>query len=416
MYKVYFKQTIELLKQNKFISIISIAGTALAIMMVMVLIVVDHVKNADISPENNRSDLLYIDYSSLTGKTKQWTMNGPLKWEHVELLKNHLKSAKKISASDGITMDYFGRTSRPKDSKVRISLDTRGVDTDYWKLFSLDFIAGAPFDQADFNSGLRKTVICESIADQFYGKGNAIGKKIIIENEEYTITGVVKDISKALKHAYAEAWIPYTSITNYRDNLHFQVFLLVDRSKIQDVEKEVRAIEEVYNQTDEEFNLKLLGPYNHRDSQINVWQLKENKKIANRRLVFLFSILLLIPAINLSGLSLSRVRRRIEEIGIRKAFGAKKRTILIQVLYENFITSLLGGIIGVMLSLFIVSLMKEWLLGATDTSAIPLNALISLPILVTVVVVSFVLNLLSSGIPAWHAASINIVDSLNRKK
>ncbi|WP_255412419.1 hypothetical protein [Dysgonomonas sp. Marseille-P4361] len=41
MYKVYFKQAIELLKQNKFISTISIAGTALAIMMVMVLIVVD---------------------------------------------------------------------------------------------------------------------------------------------------------------------------------------------------------------------------------------------------------------------------------------------------------------------------------------------------------------------------------------
>lgn len=416
MYKVYLRQAIELLKQNKFISTISITGTALAIMMVMVLIVVDQVKNANIAPESNRSEVLYVGKSKLTGKIHNSTHSGIMNFEQVELIKNKVKSASKISFSDGSMMDYLERTSRPKGSKVRTILDTRATDANFWDIFSFNFIAGKPFDQADFGSGLKKTVINESTARKLYGKSDVVGEQIIINTDEYTITGVVKDVSKVFKNAYAQAWIPYTSVTNYQDILNFEAVLLTDKMKIKDVEQEVRGIEQEYNLVNEEFNLELFGPYNHRDSQVNVWRFEENKRIATRRIIFLFSILLLIPAINLSGLSLSRVRRRMEEIGIRKSFGAKRHTILIQILYENFITSLLGGIIGLILSLIIVSLMKEWLLKATDASAIPLDALISLPILFSVMIASFLLNILSSGIPAWRAANTNIVDSLNRKK
>ena len=49
-----------MLKQNKFISIITITGTALAIMMVMVIIVTDSIKHVDIAPEVNRSKTFYV--------------------------------------------------------------------------------------------------------------------------------------------------------------------------------------------------------------------------------------------------------------------------------------------------------------------------------------------------------------------
>lgn len=56
------------------------------------------------------------------------------------------------------------------------------------------------------------------------------------------------------------------------------------------------------------------------------------------------------PAVNLTGFSLSRMRKRMSEIGIRKAFGAKRHVILFQVLYENMLTSLIGGLLGLILS------------------------------------------------------------------
>ncbi len=411
MYKVYFKQAIELLRQNKFISIISIVGTALAIMMVMVIVVVDQVKNADVSPESNRSQLYQIDYQKASYAERNINNSGLLSSQTINILKEEIKSASKISANDGLIMDYNSKTSKVVGSKTRIPLDIRGVDAVYWELFSFDFIAGKPFTEADFEAQIKKIVLSESLALQFFGKSSAIGQKILIDINEYTVVGVVRDVSKVFKNAYAQAWIPHSK----KQEDAFQLLLLLDPSRIEQVNNEVRRAEELYALTNEGWKLTLFGPFSHRDAQLNIWNFEKDKKVATKRMIAIFAILMLIPAINLSSLSLSRVKRRIEEIGIRKSFGAQRRTILMQVLYENFITSLLGGIIGLVLSVIIVSLMKGWLLGATDASSIPLNALLSLPILLTVVVVSFVLNLLSSGIPAWRAANMNIVDSINQK-
>lgn len=416
MYKVYFKQAVELLKQNMFISVISIAGTALAIMMVMILIVVDQVKNADVAPESNRSELLYISYRTATGKgSNKSKTSGILQYEQAELLKKEVQSASIIAITNGVMMDFAGQTVRFSNEKLRTPLDVRATDANYWDIVSLGFIEGKPYSEAEFKSGIRSAVISQDVAEEFLGKESAIGKTLEIENKEYKIIGVVHSVSKAFNYAYAKVWIPYTSLSSY-ENGAYDVVMLTDRSKVKDLEKEVRNIEEKYNKTNSSWDLKYHGPKNHRLYQISMWDSDKNIEIQNRRRIFLFSILLLIPAINLSSLSLSRVRRRMEEIGVRKAFGAKKGVILIQILYENFITSLLGGIIGIILSFLIVSLMKEWLLGATDSTSLPLDALISVHVLVAVVVVSFILNLLSSGIPAWSAASMNIVESLNRKK
>ena len=54
MYRIYFKQSLLMLKQNKFISAIAIIGTALAIMMIMTIIVADEIKGISSTPEINR--------------------------------------------------------------------------------------------------------------------------------------------------------------------------------------------------------------------------------------------------------------------------------------------------------------------------------------------------------------------------
>ena len=61
-------------------------------------------------------------------------------------------------------------------------------------------------------------------------------------------------------------------------------------------------------------------------------------------------ILLLVPAVNLSGMTLSRMRRRMAEIGVRKAFGATGGELMRQVFFENLVLTLLAGIVGLALS------------------------------------------------------------------
>lgn len=62
MYRIYFKQALLMLKQNKFISAIAIIGTALAIMMIMTIIVADEIKGISAQPEINRERTLHINY------------------------------------------------------------------------------------------------------------------------------------------------------------------------------------------------------------------------------------------------------------------------------------------------------------------------------------------------------------------
>ena len=82
--------------------------------------------------------------------------------------------------------------------------------------------------------------------------------------------------------------------------------------------------------------------------------------------VIIVLVLLLIPAINMSGITQSRMRKRMAEIGVRKAFGATRSELLTQVLYENLLQTLLGGVLGLFFSYASVLLLSDWLL---DTCA-----------------------------------------------
>ena len=60
MYKLYFKQALARLKENKLLSLISILGTALAICMIMVMVITYEVRVNNYSPEDNRDRTMYV--------------------------------------------------------------------------------------------------------------------------------------------------------------------------------------------------------------------------------------------------------------------------------------------------------------------------------------------------------------------
>ena len=74
-------------------------------------------------------------------------------------------------------------------------------------------------------------------------------------------------------------------------------------------------------------------------------------------------IFLLVPAVNLSGITSSRVQERIGEFGIRKVFGATRNALINQILTENFLLTLLGGLTGLIISGIIIYFMRGMLPG-----------------------------------------------------
>lgn len=419
MYKTYFRQAVGMLKQNPFISVISILGTALAIMMIMTMIVTFQIKNASVTPEALRDRTLYLvsfAERDTSGGSDSYQSSGGLPYD---VLKNYIVPAMKTPELVVATVNNVSVVKR-EGAKDAMYQSIRATDADYWKLYTHTFTAGKPYGQEDFESGIRTAVLSETMAKTLFKGENPIGKNIEIDFNPYRITGVVRNVSPLFQEARGEVWIPYTARPGYERSFYDIMLLARNTADFPKIREEVN---EVKRKLDFEKSPKFVdfaGTRDHRtlatvgDRGTTSEHMNDRIRKTHRRTAFLFAVMLLIPALNLSGFSLSRIRRRMAEIGIRKAFGAKRHVILIQVLYENLITTLIGGIIGLGLSYWVIFGMRKWLFGIPQDGNLPLNALVSGPTFLAVFAVCLILNLISAGAPAYRASRMNIVDSLHQ--
>ena len=144
MYKTYFRQAVGMLKQNPFISVISILGTALAIMMIMTMIVTFQIKNASVAPEAFRDRTLYLVSFAVrdtSGGNKSYQSYGGLPYD---ALKNYIVPAMKTPELVVATVNNVAVVKR-EGAKDALYQSVRGTDADYWKLYTHTFTAGKPY-------------------------------------------------------------------------------------------------------------------------------------------------------------------------------------------------------------------------------------------------------------------------------
>jgi len=114
------------------------------------------------------------------------------------------------------------------------------------------------------------------------------------------------------------------------------------------------------------------------------------------------SISLFVGGIGVMNIMFVSITERTREIGIRKAIGAKRRTILTQFLFESSAICLTGGFIGVIFSFGVASLINKFVLPAS----------VSLPIVIVALLISILVGVLSGIIPAFRASRLNPIDAL----
>lgn len=416
MIKQYIRQAFYLLKENKLISFISIIGTAFAIAMIMVITILFQIKNADYRPEVNRSRTLYIQFAENFRKDypdQRHSINFLPSLDFMKECILPLKTPERVTlVSQGIAP-----LSVPSGTE-RIRGQIKYTDTFFAYLYDFKYLAGGMFSEADFQSGVKKVVVREEVARQLYHTTDVVGREIYIDGIPFTICGVIENFSTWARFAYADVYVPYT----YREkwgsgNEHTQgsficMILAKSSEDFDGIRREVNGAVERFNEHQSKYIIGLREqPYTHFQQQFFTWGVElpqVNKNIAKYAVVLF--ILLLVPAINLSGLTLSRMQRRIEEIGVRKAFGATRWQLLNQVLTENLVLSLLGGVLGLALSYISLFLMKDWLLNGDKY--ISLEMMASPWVFLSAFLFCLLMNLLSAGIPAWNVTRKNITDAL----
>ena len=70
-------------------------------------------------------------------------------------------------------------------------------DTNFWRVYDFRFLDGKPFDKSDFDSGLRRVVVCRSLARQLFGREAVRGEIVRLNEGVYTVCGVVAEVSVA---------------------------------------------------------------------------------------------------------------------------------------------------------------------------------------------------------------------------
>ena len=146
---------------------------------------------------------------------------------------------------------------------------------------------------------------------------------------------------------------------------------------------------------------------------------------AVRQLLLIVLVLLLVPALNMSGLIASRMESRLAEMGIRKTFGAWRSTLLNMVLWENLLLTFLGGFIGLLVAWVCLFLGRGWVFTILDSYATRVagdaayvsgEMLFAPLVFVCALGLCLVLNILSAFIPAWWSLRHPIVQSLYEKR
>lgn len=428
--RYYFKQAFCLLRENRLLSAISILGTGLAMAMIMVEVISLRVTMAPLTPETHRDRMLIFQYAGLQNKENpDETSNGPVSYRTAKACLVEMTTPEAVSIAQPRETMLAMLPGSEKMSCVVIQSDDK-----FWQVFQFDFLAGKPFDRAEFDAGATKAVISEEVAHALFGTNQVVGRTFLLNHTAYTVCGVVRSVSKLATYTYAQVWIPLSSTdaihaTWGTDGIMGMVSAYILAKSSADfpaIREEADLLKKKYMASYSTYDLLYREQPDtyfvaaQRHSSNNPPRVKE----AVRKYVGMLLVLLIVPAVNLSGLTLSRMRKRLSEIGVRKAFGASRYELMAQVLTENMLYSLLGGVLGLLLSYLAVFSLSDVLFGsslyasdgAVGSWRYCLELLFDPIVFLLAFLFCFVLNLLSAGIPAWRVTRTHIVEAINKKE
>ncbi len=431
-----------LIRSDKLYSAMYICGTALAIAFTMLIAEVYYVKTANIAPEVNRSKTYYLSRFDNRNWKEDSNDSVPVVVEITqEMFRNmflKMKTPECVMAEFprwGLGDFYIKLADGKHDRSVVIEL----TEPNYFRFFQFHFTEGAPFTQDDFDNERRIVVITEEIREQLFGKGEkGVGKTVRVENRDYRICGVVETPSVLTEKCCADIWFPYSADSLLIDrgkNYHTQGLELsfcVASDKFNAFKQEMREVEARYNAVHKETNLDMLqgldsyynGVWNNISGVFNKYS---HEKSWYWYMVVAIFMLLFVPALNLSGMVVSRMERRLPEMAIRKAFGAKRRTLLGQVIMENLTLTIIGGFIGLFLAWLALYAWRSWVFymffspiqGYDFYGRVPIiegEMLFAPAIFLICLLICCVLNILAAALPAWLSLRKPIVESMMEKK
>lgn len=426
-------------------TVLYIIGVAFTIAFTIVYGILLYGQLGPVYPEYDRNNTAYIDMAIV--RQKWGTSSQALGQPFVEeFLRDSVKSIESMTALIG----YHNGDDmvQPIDGSEEFPVYVVAVEPSFFDFYKYEFKAGAPFTQDDFEAKARTVVISDKVARRLFPTlEDAVGEKITINYKEYPIVGVFREGSAMCMDSYGEVFIPYSrSLHNYNREWPEQYIgslkavMKVRPGMENKLREEIQEICRRINLVDTaapKFHIPRIESHaEHVLAPVEIDKSSEEFVIAEatsplrlwRPFLIALLVVLVIPALNISGLIAARMDRMQAELGIRRGFGATKHQLIGMVMRENLVLTLTGGVIGLILAWIITSTAGNFLLQLTPMgnfssssfgsgASIVTGEMAFAPLLfVSALAICLVLNILSAWIPARRAMSRQITESINSNR
>ncbi len=407
MLKNYFKIAIAVLRRRKFFTFISLFGISFTLTILLVLTAFIDKVVGDNYPDKKRDRSLYISRISQMGKNTM--SSGPPSFYFLDHYARAIKTPVTIAISSG-----FNGTNTYVNNK-KIAVNYKYTNAEYWDVLDYDFVEGKAFNKQQVANADKVAIISSDMKKEYFGDvSNVVGQYIEADNVKYRVIGVVQNVPITSYMTYSDIYLPYTVAKDgaYKSNKGYQggyYGILLANSK-DDLDKIHNEYEQLVKRLPPEQKM-FTNVSSHADTYIRSYVDTGDDRhsgvfIAVTAISIFAFILMILPTLNLVNINITRIMERSSEIGVRKAFGASSSTLVYQFIVENVILTLLGGAIGVILSVIVLQIINSAHLIAN------LELTVNFTVMFIGLLVCLVFGLISGVYPAWRMSKLNVVTAL----
>jgi len=396
------------LKNNKLRTTLSLLGVTFGIFCIIGVLstVTSLEKNIQDDVKALGSNTIYIDKWDYSGGPDypwwKYMKRPEPKYEEMRFIKE------KSAAVGHIAFNVNTQFNMEYNNDMLEGVYYYGISEDFINIQPFEIAFGRYFNQMDFDYGSSNIVIGYENAEKLFGKPEiALGKEVKLKNRKATIIGVIKKQGKSMIGGWdfdRSLLLPYRFFKQMYEERYSNPVIMVqgkDNVSVEALKDELkgtmRAIRKLGPRQEDDFTLNAVSDFSKAVSgffgsvTLGGW--------------FIGFLSLVVGAFSIANIMFVTVRERTSVIGLKKAIGAKRRTILAEFLLESSFICILGGMIG----LILVFALTKFLSGAFE-----FPVFISPGILGLAVGICLLIGILAGIIPASIAARMDPVVAIRK--
>jgi putative ABC transport system permease protein len=396
------KIAFEAIWANKLRSVLTTVGVVIGIVSVTLMgTALEGMNRAfDDSIRSVGADVLYVQKMPWFAGNEWWTYRNrrDITLDNAKTVERTATIPRTVSPSVS-TMSIVRFRERSVDG-VFIS----GTTEKYPEFTGTDITVGRFLTQAEAESGRPVVILGSEVAEKLFEIENPIGQLIKIDGKSFRVIGVLERQGSflGLFSLDNQVLIPinrFMRMYGQRRNITIEV-KVGSIDQLEDAKEELRGIMR---------QERRLAPGQPDDFAINQQEMLSQTFAGINMVVagvgfFITGLALFVGGIGIMNITYVSVSERTKEIGIRKALGAPRRSILLQFLTESIVICLIGGLIGLMIA-YPLSL----IIDQTIPTAMPVS------IIILALSISFSVGIISGFLPARRASRLDPVEAIRHE-